>query len=532
MNDNNTADITNAYDTLPYPSYSFPATHVARLGGIARLFSLAAAAPAKAKVLELGCASGLNLIAMAQVYPDAEFVGVDYSARQIDEANETMNSSGLKNVKFLCKDIATLRDENLGTFDYIIVHGIYSWVNSATQQAILDICNKTLNPQGVAYVSYNTLPGWGMRGALRDMMLIHTAGISDILGKVAQAKALIKFLAESTAEESPYGKYLHQELDMLAKVDDSYIAHDFLEENNTPLYFNDFLKSAAEKNLLYLGDADPSSMVIDNLPEGPAKTLKDLNLNLLATEQYMDFLRNRSFRSTLLCHADNKLIRSVDPATLTDLEVTSLITLKEPWGNKNRAVFLGANGVELTVNDPITAELFTQVAALGSTSKVCRDLLEAVVVALPSSIEIKDAEAARADIGRILINGYFKKMVDLTLGPVSLRRASGSNPEALPLARWQASKGMKVSTPRLDMINADQFVGKLLTLCDGTRDREAIIQAMAESLENKEFVLNENNKPITDPNRARKVIEALYPGVINNLSQAGIISAASAVKGA
>jgi len=523
MNSNNTLNITNAYDALPYPPYSFPATHVARLGGIARLFSLEATSPNKARVMELGCASGVNLIAMAQGYPEAEFVGVDYSSRQVDEAKETLASMALPNVKFLCKDIAALHEEDLGKFDYIIVHGIYSWVNHATRKAILDICKNNLNPQGVAYVSYNTLPGWGMRGALRDMMLMHTSGIPDILGKVAQAKALIKFLAESSAEETPYGKYLHQELAMLSKVDDSYIAHEFLEENNKPIYFQDFVNSAAEMNLLYLGDADASTMVVDNLPEGPAKTLRDLNLNLLATEQYMDFLRNRSFRSTLLCHADSALNRSVDPVSLSALEVTSLISLKEPWGKKNRAVFLGLNGSELTVNDPITAELFTQVAALRGKSKPCDELLESVLAALPSTLEIKDAEAAKADIGRILLNGYFKKMVDLTLGPISLRRTSGANPEAIPLARWQASKGMKVSTPHLNMIDADQFVGKLITLCDGTRDREALINSMVESLDKKEFILNEDNKPMTDPDRARKVIEALYPGVINNLTQGGII---------
>ena len=523
MTDNNATTTTNAYDALPYPPYSFAATHPARLGGIGRIFSLEAALPSKARVLELGCASGVNLFAMAQDYPEAQFVGVDNSSRQIDLANEIIESTGLSNVKFLCKDIAALHGEDLGKFDYIIVHGIYSWVDKATQEAILSICSENLNPNGVVYVSYNCLPGWSMRGALRDMMLMHTGGIPDIGNKILQARALIKFLAESSSDQTPYGKYLQQELATLTKADSAYIAHEFLEENNTPLYFNDFLKAAAGKNLLYLGDADPSTMIVDNLPEVAAKTLKELNLNLLATEQYMDFLRNRTFRSTLLCHAESKLDRAVDPARLSDLEVTAMIALKEPYGKKKRAVFLGVNGAELTVNDPITAELFTQVAALGRKSIPCDQLLESVVSTLSSTLEVKDAAAAKADIGRILLNGYFKKMVDLTLGPVSVRPAVSANPQTIPLARWQASKGLKVSTPRLDMIDADQFVGKLMTLCDGTRDREALINAMAESLEKKEFILNENNKPITDPDRARKVIETLYPGVINNLTQAGII---------
>ena len=146
-----------------------------------------------------------------------------------------------------------------------------------------------------------------------------------------------------------------------------------------------------------------------------------------------------------------------------------------------------------------------------------------MVKVLSSKFEIKDAEVVKSDIGRVLLNGYFKKMVDLIVGPLSVRHAASINPEALPLARWQASNGLKVSSPRLDMIDADQFVGKFITLCDGTRDRAALIEAMAESLGKHEFILNENNKPIKDPDRARKVIETLYNGVLNNLIQVGII---------
>ena len=523
MNYSKISEATNAYDDLPYPAYSFAATHVAHLGGIGRIFSLATALPANCRVLELGCASGVNLLGMAQDYPEAQFFGVDYSSRQIGEANEILSITGLKNVKFICKDIRSLHEQNLGKFDYIIVHGIYSWVDAATQDAVLTICSENLNTHGVAYVSYNCLPGWSMRGALRDMMLMHTGGIPDIKEKVLQAKALIKFLANSSSDQSPYGKYLQQELAMLQNVDNSYIAHDFLEENNSPLYFNGFVTAAAGKKLVYLGDADPSTMVVDNLPEAPAKTLKELNLNLLATEQYMDFLRNRMFRSTLLCHADSKLDRSVDPARLSGLEVTSNITLKEQLGKKDNTIFLNLHGDELTVNDPITVELFTQVASLGRKSKPCDELIESVVKVLSSKFEIKDAEVVKSDIGRVLLNGYFKKMVDLIVGPLSVRHAASINPEALPLARWQASNGLKVSSPRLDMIDADQFVGKFITLCDGTRDRAALIEAMAESLGKHEFILNENNKPIKDPDRARKVIETLYNGVLNNLIQAGII---------
>jgi methyltransferase-like protein/ubiquinone/menaquinone biosynthesis C-methylase UbiE len=508
---------------LSYPPYSYQTTHIGRLGAIGRIFGLDTQPSPTSRVLELGCANAINLLAMAQLYPGGEFIGIDYSIKQIEWANKARKDADINNARFICADVSTLDHEPLGQFDYIIAHGIFSWVPKHVQKIILEISKSRLSKNGVVYIDHNCMPGWGMRGAMREMMLMHTDGIKDIKKKVVQARALIKFLADSSSNQTPYGNYLHQEFAILSNMDDSNIAHDFLEEDNTPLYFNDIVTAAAEQNLVYLGDADASTMVIDNLPETAANTLKELNLNLLATEQYMDFMRNRMFRSTLFCHADSELDRTVNSPRLLGLEVTSMITLKEPSGKNDSIVFLNLNGDEITVNDPLTSELLTQVASLGRNSKPCDELFESVVTTLLSKFEIKDEEVVKSDIGRILLNGYFKKMVDLTVGPVSVRRSTTINPEALPLARWQASKGLKVSTPRLDMIDADQFVGKFITLCDGSRDREALIDAMAESLGKQEFILNENNKRITDSNRARKVIETIYSGVLSNLIQFGII---------
>lgn len=516
----------NAYDTMPYPAYSFPVTHIGRLGAIGRVFGLPTAAPEHARVLELGCSSGLNTLAMAQLFPEAEFVGVDYSARQIQDAEEALAATGLTNVRFIQADIADL-GEDLGQFDYIITHGIYSWVPQKVKEAILRVSRDNLNPGGVAYISYNVLPGWRMRGALRDMMLMHTAGIKDVPGKVAQSKALIKFLAESCAEDAPYGKYLRQELELLKNVDDSYIAHDFLETDNDALYFSDFLKVVAAAKLQYLGDAEPATMIVDNLPKQAADTLKSLNLNLLATEQYMDFVRNRMFRSSLICHPTAPLSRNVDPKNLEGLYVSSLVALKQPYAEGQAAIFAAAGGGELNVAEPVTADLFGRVAALRGASKPVSEIVEETANAFAERFADKDPAAVRADLARLLIQGYFKKMVDFTVGPSSCRSAAAplEQPEALPLARLQASRGQRVSSPRLEMLNTDPFVGKFITFCDGTRDRSALIEAMTEALDKKEYQLNENNQPITDPDRARFIIEKLYDGSLENLRRLGVVLA-------
>ena len=516
--------VTNSYDEMPYPGYTFPNTHIGRLAAIGRLFSLETADPGTARVLELGCGSGMNMVAMAQLFPEAQFLGVDASGRQIEEGRAAIAATGLTNVELRHEDIAQLGEE-LGNFDYIITHGIYSWVPPHVKDAILRLSKERLNPGGLSYVSYNCLPGWRMRGALRDMMLMHTAGIEDTRGKVAQAKALIKFLAESCSEEAAYGKYLRQELEMLRVADDSYIAHDFLEETNDAMYFTDFLKQAAGHGLGYLSDAEVATMIMDNLPAQAAQTLKSLNLNLLATEQYMDFVRNRTFRSSLLCHADAKLDRNIDPARLQDMEVASLISIKKPWLDGNPAVFVGPGGQELRQDQKVGAALFTTVASLGKQSMPVSRLIDEVLAKSSDDLAGADETAVRADLGRLLLQGYFKKMVEFFVGSTDSPAAAvdDEHPVVLPLARWQAGQGQKVSSPRLDMLAADPFVTKFITVCDGTRDRTAIIEAMSEAVSNKEFQLNENNQPITDPERARLIIDQLYDGSLQNLRQLGLL---------
>ena len=512
------------YDAVPYPPYSFPATSIARLGAIGRIFSLPTADPRKARVLELGCGSGINTLAMAQLYPESEFVGVDLSMRHIQQADEALAATGLGNVRFIQGNIAEL-GEDLGKFDYIITHGIYSWVPAEVREAILRLCRENLQPGGIAYISYNCLPGWRMRGALRDMMKMHTGGLTDIAAKVAQGKALIKFLAESCQEDTPYGKYMRQELEALRNIDNSYIAHEFFEEENNAFYFTDFLQAAAAHKLAYLGDAEPATMVVDNLPPQAAQTLKSLKLNLIATEQYMDFVRNRVFRSTLLCHASAALNRSIDPATLSDLEVTALVTLKRPWSSSEPAVFAGLNGNEFTVTDQAAAEVLSRIAATGRRSRPCHEVIEETAGALSAVSGDRDPAVLREQLGRFLLQSYFRRMVDLTLGPVGSPAEGGEEkPCVLPLARWQASKGFRVSSHRLEMLNADAFVGKLITLCDGTRDRSALVDAMTDALKNREFQLNENNQPVQDPERARFIIDKLYDGSLGNLRQLGLLA--------
>src|SRR5262249_48719711 len=157
------------YDVVPYHGNAYRESHPDHLATIARLFALAPPAVDTCRVLELGCASGANLIPMAVAVPGASFLGIDLSQRQVDDGRKTIEDLSLKNIELVHGSIEAIGDDH-GLFDYIICHGVYSWVPRHVQDHILHVCSHNLAANGVAYVSYNTYPGWFLRGMVRRMM--------------------------------------------------------------------------------------------------------------------------------------------------------------------------------------------------------------------------------------------------------------------------------------------------------------------------------------------------------------------------
>lgn len=511
-----------AYDILPYPMLTFAQTHIGKLGAIGRLFKVPAKLPQNARVLELACAQGANLMAMAQCYPDAEFVGVDLSRRQIQEGQNILGLIGLKNVRLIASNLTQVNSD-FGKFDFIIAHGLYSWVPDEVQDAILRICRENLEPHGVAYVSYNCLPGWRFRGALRDMMIMHTRSLPDINQKVQQARALLKFLAEACDENTAYGKHLRSELELFSKCDDSYIAHEFLEDENRPLYFVDFLAQAAKHDLQYLGEAELSTMLTENLPPQAAETLRKLNLPQIDVEQYMDFIRNRMFRSTLLTHKEVPISRNIDPSVVEDFYVTSLVALSNPDApESDDAIYKFPAGGEIRLNEPFGKTLLRSIWQAGQNAIPTKEAIEKALNAAPLPNGVS-RENLRAQLQTALVQWAFRRIVEFYTAPLNFRYATSSNPEALPFTRWQAQTGIKLSNQRCEMLPSDPFANKLIQLCDGSNDTSALQLKLSAAAEAKEFVINENNKPIEDPIRLRETVSILLQSTLPRLNQLGLM---------
>jgi len=354
------------YDTVPYPPLIHPETHPDRIAVTARLLGMNPASPRRCRVLDLGCGIGSNILAMAELLPESRFVGIDLSENQIREAQSTAKRLRLENTVFRQADIMDLPDD-FDEFDYVIAHGLYAWVPEPVRQKTLRLIAGCLAPDGIAYVSYATYPGAYPMQAVRDMMRYRTRGITDPMEKARTARDFIEFLAESFAPEAGLlaafiqqyaGSFLGRQGAPEAHVLAS-LSHDELAEVNQPLYFHEFAAQAKAAGLEYLAEVDFRGSTPTGLRPEAIDALSSFPEDLIDTEQYMDFVRNRGFRRTLLCHPGAKVERALNPerGTLEGLSLASGATSGRRGRGSNQpgvTRFVSRVGLAMSMDYPLT----------------------------------------------------------------------------------------------------------------------------------------------------------------------------------
>ena len=516
----------NSYDEIPYTSFPYPLTHPDRLATVGRLFGMSPAPIARARVLELGCAAGGNLIAMAEQLPEAELVGVDLSARQIADGQAAIAELGLSNVALHHADLSSV-DESWGRFDYVLCHGVYSWVPPEVQDRILAICGESLQPQGIAYISYNTYPGWHAREAVRHMMRFHVAQLPDAHERTDQAAALVDFLASSVDEGDFYAEILRRELDTLARTSPEYLFHEHLEEHNAPCYFHQFVERLVPKGLQYLGEADVHTMLPRGLSEEVAQTLGRISPDIVALEQYMDFVRNRQFRQTLVCRADVELDRNLRPDLMPRFMVGFGGELPEQELDLAPDVMQSFPGLgETTIGSsmPITkAALAIAVERWPDVTDFDTLVTDALARLVEHGIEDVTPEAASQQLAVDVLACFLQGTLELRVSRPTLCREPGPQPRASAFARWQASHGSFVTSRRHIRIDVDETTRLILTLLDGTRDHSAVTDALVEMLEDGRLALSLDETPVEDPAAARAALRDLVDQTVPHLGQIGLL---------
>ena len=469
------------YDALPYDSNPFPACHPDRLAVVGRLFGRDPAPIETARVLELGCGRGGHLLPLAAFLPDARFLGIDLSRVQIEDARQWAERLELDNVRFEQADILEL-GPSLGTFDYVIAHGVYSWVPPEVQRRLLALTRQVLAPEGVALVSYNALPGWHQRRAVREAMLFHTSRLDQPVARVQQARAFLDLMAEHGEARSPgFRQGVAGLAEQLHKRSDTYLFHDFLAEHNEPLYLSTFVERASEAGLAYLGESELLAMHAAPLGEQVDEVLAPLRDDRLRYLQYLDFVANRSFHLSLLVRDDT----AMDPAITADrvlaLRVQSAVrpTDAVQLAPGVRARFADGDGAAVTTGRPdVKAALVhlgerwpgsVPVGALAD--HVCRALGRAHDTATPTE---------REHLAGALLQAHIHGAVELTTWDRPAAHHLEERPLALPIQRTMIAAG-ETAVPcllhRKLQLRADQAA--LLAGADGSRTVDELAEALS-----------------------------------------------------
>ena len=304
-------ELKNSYDSFLYVSKPFSSTNINNLQAKAKMYGLNPVPLKGARVLELGASCGGNIVPQALYYPETTFTGIDLSGVQVKHGNDIINSIGLKNVTLLEKDILDI-DESFGTFDYIIVHGIWSWVPDVVKDKILSICNVNLSDNGIAYVSYNTYPGWKRLEQLRDIMLYSEkrAKDQDLLERTLYTKSVLKMVADTMNIDDrsrAQSAYKINNIHNVLNSNDYYVAHEYLEAFNDPVYVSDFIERARKQGCAYIGDEVLQRSFITWLADDVTNNIRTLSHdNYVDKEQFYDYVYDTQFRMSLLTKLPNE----------------------------------------------------------------------------------------------------------------------------------------------------------------------------------------------------------------------------------
>lgn len=498
-----------AYDQVIYPNYTYPQTHPRQLAALGALMGLNTAPASRCRVLELGCGDGGNLIPMAFNLPEAQFLGVDIASQLITQGNQRIQSLNVHNIQLRTADLANTGAE-LGEFDYIICHGIYSWVPDCVRKNILALCRACLAPEGVAYISYNAYPGFHMRAMARTILQFHTRQIEDAEEKVKQSRALLNWLAaaqkpsQADGPMSAYSQYLQEANKLFAKRPSGAIYHDDFSSENKAFYFHEFAQAAAEAGLQYLTEAEFSDTQCVQFAPDVQATLQELGReSVLAQEQYLDFLTGRNFRQTLLCHHERSLQRPVTAAKMPELFFAINVQPEQATGSVH--------------SDELMRFVHPELGAMSTDNRLAKAALSILGAQFPKALSFTElvaqaqqllGEAAqineprRTELAEFLWAALSRGIAQIHTEAVNLPDQASEFPVACALARQQAHSSPVITTLLHDTVSLDDPLSRaMLVLLDGTRNRAALVAELRQRVK----------PPHDEPSQAE------YESFINNL---------------
>jgi methyltransferase-like protein len=507
----------DGYDRLSYPAMPVALSQPQHLAALAILHGLDPPDVTHARVLELGCATAGNIIPLAARFPEAVFLGVDLAQRHIDQGRGRIAELDLRNIGLEQGDLASL--ELAGRqFDYVICHGVFSWVPREVQEAIFRICRQTLTANGLATISYNVLPGWHLRMVIRDLCRRYAGGGTP-QQRVARARAALRQIAEASSAAEPYGQLLRLEARRLQDVPSAYILGEFLAAENRPCHVTDFIARAAEADLDYLCEADLAAAVPPDLEPGLRSRIDNLaGSDRALAEQHVDFLTGRLFRRSVLVRRQSatKPTARPDPALLRRLHVASQIRFDAAQSDDRLSVFTDRQARPISTADPLVSQTLKRLEA-----------------AYPDTLTLGELVGGPTDevrVARAILTILLAGRGSVSVLPVRVGRASDVVPRAWAVARAEAGSIQPWITTLLHgAVPASPILRLLLPLLDGTNDRAAVSACLAEALQTGAVAVPElpPGQPSPPDDRLDGLAERYFTDILDYLERNALLEPAA-----
>jgi methyltransferase-like protein/2-polyprenyl-3-methyl-5-hydroxy-6-metoxy-1,4-benzoquinol methylase len=507
------AHTAQTYDAVPYVALPFARLHPARLGAVARVLGLSPRPVSQARILEIGCATGGHVIPIAASYPNAQVVGLDISSRQIDLGKERIARLGLANIELQARSLTELCEAD-GSFDYIICHGVYSWIPEALREDLMRVVRERLAPCGLAVVSFNVLPGWRMYQVVRDSMILHAGAQTSHEERTAWTRFLFQTMENHAPENRTYGQIWRREAPRMSALPDYYLAHELFEDHNLPCTFTDFMATASRHGLSYLAESRFAVNIPENNPAELAKLARTFGQNdPVRTEQYIDIVTGRSFRESILIRNDlaGQVKRQLDPARLEHLYLVTPL------------------GAEVRDNDDGTCRMIFDESESEITDVRIAGVMRDMLAARPATTSLASltpdwTQPDRERLLATLLQLFQSGSIDLRTEPIDCTPQASAAPQVWSLAANDAAAGLdQTATLCQALYDLPPFARFLLPLLDGTRSYDTLLELVFEQARASGTTVTDASGTVTDPQRLREISGTILDRELARLARAGLL---------